>query len=124
MRKSLLTVCALLALCLAAAAETVNRTRHESSFAAKTETRRVELQVAGGDKRVRLSVKLNLTGGEVHLKLRDARGKVRQDVTHSRASKFEIDAAEMEAIPGLWTVEVGLRNATGSYDVSLTAERP
>ncbi|HLM58214.1 MAG TPA: hypothetical protein VK422_19075 [Pyrinomonadaceae bacterium] len=125
MRKTLLTICALLALCLAAAAaESVNRTRHQSTFEAKTETRRVELQVAEGDKRVRLSVKFTLTGGEMHLKLRDARGRVRQDVVLSRASKYEVGTGDMEAIPGLWTVEVGLRDATGSYDVALTAERP
>ena len=125
MRKTLFAVCALLALGLAAAAaETVSRTTHKSSFEAKTETRRVELQVAEGDRRVRLSVKFSLTGGELHLKLRDARGRVRQDVVLSRASKSEVGTGDMEAIPGLWTAEVGLRDATGNYELALTAERP
>ena len=125
MRKRLLAACALLALTLAAAAaETVSRTTHKSSFEAKTETRRVELQVAEADQRVRLSVRFTLTGGEVHFKLRDPRGKVRQDVRHSRASKFELDGADMEAVPGPWTAEVRLRGATGSYEIALTAERP
>ncbi len=124
MRKVLLTGCALLALCLAAAAETVNRTAHKSSFEAKTETRRMELRVAEADRRVRLSVKFTLAGGELRLKLRDARGRVRQDVVLSRASKYEVGTGDMEAIPGVWTLEVGLRDATGSYEVSLTAERP
>ena len=124
MRKRLLAACALLALSLAAAAETANRTGHKSTFEAKTETRRMELRVAEADRLVRLNVNFTLTSGEIHLKLRDPRGKVRQDVTLSRASKYEIDGAEMKAIPGLWTLEVGLRDATGSYEMTLTAERP
>jgi hypothetical protein len=124
MRKALLTVCALLALTLAAAAETINRTSHKATFEGKTETRRMELQVAEADRRVRLSVKFSLTGGELRLKLRDARGQVRQDVVLSRASKYEVGTGDMEAIAGLWTLEVGLKDATGSYEMALTAERP
>ena len=134
MRKALLAVPALLALALAppAAAETkapkaqtVSQTRHKSSFEGKTESRRLELDVAESHRRVRLGVKFNLTGGELRLKLRDPRGKVRQDIVLSRTSRYEeAGTGDLEAIPGTWTVEVALKDATGSYELSLTAERP
>ncbi len=124
MRKTLLTVCALLALGLAAAAETINRTSHKYSFEAKTETRRMELRVEGTNRRVRLEVKSSLTAGEMRLKLRDPRGRVLQDLVLSRASKYDVSTGDMAAIPGVWTVEVSLRDATGSYEMALTAERP
>jgi len=121
MRKALLTACAVLALTLSAAAESVSRTQHKSSFEGKTETRRLDLEVTQSHRLVRLSVKFSLTAGELHLKLRDPRGKVRQDVVLSRVSRHELSTGDMEAIPGLWTVEVGLKDATGSYEAALTA---
>ena len=125
MRKTLLTACAVLGLAFAAvAAETVSRTQHKSSFESKTETRRLQLEVTEAHRHVRLAVKFSLKGGELHLKLRDARGKVRQDVVLSRASRYEVGTGDMEAIPGLWTLEVALKDATGNYEVALEAQQP
>ncbi|HEV2864053.1 MAG TPA: hypothetical protein VGX48_23855 [Pyrinomonadaceae bacterium] len=125
MRKTLLAVCALAALGLAvSAAEVISRVNHKSSFAAKTETRRMELQVREEDRLVRLSVKYTLTAGEMHFKLRDARGKVRQDAVLTGSGNYKLGTGELEAIPGVWTVEVSLRDATGNYEMALTAERP
>jgi len=125
MRKTLLTVCAVLALAAGAAAvETVSRTQHKSSFESKTETRRLELEVTGAHRSVRVSVKFRLTGGELYVKVRDPRGKVRQDIVLSRASKYEVSTGDMDAVPGLWTLEVSLREATGNYEAALEAQQP
>jgi hypothetical protein len=127
MRKALLAACALLALAAGSAAaqgetKTTSRSSHSATFDAKTEVKRSELHVAGDNKRVRLRVKFTLTGGEIRLKLRDARGEVRQNLVFSRATQYEVDSDYMEAVPGVWTLELGLKDATGSYDLAWTAE--
>jgi hypothetical protein len=125
MRKTLLAVCAVCALALgAAASETVSRTQHKSSFESKTESRRLQLEVTESHRRVRLTVKFSLTDGELHLKLRDPRGRVRQDAVLARASNNEVGTGDLEAIPGLWTLEVGLKDATGNYEAALEAQQP
>ncbi len=134
MRKALLVIPALLALALAAAAaaeakaaktQSVSQARHSSSFEGKTESRRIELDVTKAHRVVRLAVKFNLTGGELHLRLRDPRGNVRQDIVLSRTGRHaEAGTGDLEAVAGTWTAEVALKGATGSYELTLTAERP
>ncbi|MDQ3803636.1 MAG: hypothetical protein M3416_07385 [Acidobacteriota bacterium] len=127
MRKALLAACALLALTFGAAAaqdetKTTSRSSHSATFDDKTEVKRSELRVAETNRRVRLRVKFNLAAGELRLKLRDARGQVRQDIVLSRATQYEVDSDYMRAAAGVWTLELGLKGATGSYDIVWTAE--
>lgn len=109
----------------AAKAQTASQTRHKSSFESKTESRRLELDVTESHRVVRLALKLDLTGGEIKLRLRDPRGNVRQDLVLTRTGRTaEVGTGGMEAIPGTWTAEVALKGATGNYELTLTAERP
>ena len=129
MRKTL-RAAALLALLAAAltasAAETTSRTVEAQTFDHKTTSKkRYDLRVHGP--RVRLRVRASVKEGELRLVVRDAQGRVWQDAqlgpVRSRPNNYDVDSGEMRSDPGrVWTVEVELKDAVGSFEFTWTTE--
>jgi hypothetical protein len=118
---------ALLATTLAAsAAEQSNQTIESHSFDHKTTTKKkFNLRVPGSGGRVRLHVKASVREGEFKFVVRDTAGKVRQDVhltpSKSKRNNYNVDTGELQSAAGVWTVEVELNEAVGSYEFTWTA---
>jgi opacity protein-like surface antigen len=117
---------ALLAAAAAAATEQINRTVESHTFDHKTTARkRFDLRAPGGGGRVRLHVRATVREGELKFVVRDAEGRVRQDVrlqpSKSRPNGYDVDSGEMKSAAGVWTVEVELTDAVGSYEFTWTA---
>ena len=73
---------------------------------------------------MRLRVKASVREGTVRLVVRDAEGRVRQEAllspSKSRPNNYDVDSGEMRSAAGVWTVEVELRDAVGSYEFTWT----
>jgi hypothetical protein len=118
----------LLAAALAApvAAETTSRTVDSHTFDHKTTSKKkYDLRVHGA--RVRLHVKARVSEGELKLVVRDADGKVRQDArlgpAKSKPNSYDVDSGEVRSERGgVWTVEVELKDAVGSFEFTWTTE--
>ena len=121
-------VAALLVLLAAAAVsadERSSQTVESHSFDHKTTSKRkYDLRVQGGGARVRLHVKASVREGELKFLVRDAAGKVRQDVllkpSKTRPNGYDVDSGETPSAAGVWTVEVELKEAVGSYEFTWT----
>ncbi len=115
---------------LAAAAVSAAERRSDSTFESHTFDRQTnakkkfDLRVPGDGARVRLRVKASVREGEVRLVVRDAEGRVRQDArlspSKSRPSNYDVDSGEVRSGAGVWTVEVELKDAVGSYEFTWT----
>jgi hypothetical protein len=115
------------ALTAPAAERTSSRTVESITFDQKTTSKKkYDLRVHGSGARVRLHVRASVREGELKFVVRDAAGKVRQDVSltpsKSRPSNYNVDSGEVQSAAGLWTVEVELRDAVGSYEFTWTTE--
>jgi hypothetical protein len=132
MRK-VLKAAALLTLLAAALASTVaadeelkGRTVESQTFARKTTSKKkYDLRVYGP--RVRLRMKATVKEGEMRLVVRDAQGRVWQDAqlgpVKSKPNNYDVDSGEMRSDPGrVWTVEVELKEAVGSFEFNWTTE--
>lgn len=111
----------------ASAAEHSSQTVESHSFDHKTTTKkRFDLRVPRSGGRVRLHVKASVREGEFKFVVRDADGKVRQDVhltpSKSRPNNYNVDTGELQSAAGVWTVEVELNEAVGSYQFTWTTE--
>lgn len=128
--RSVLKAAALLALLAAAAAsaaERITRTTESCVFDEKTTAKkRIDLPVPGAGTRVRLRLRAVLREGEAKFLVRDAEGRVRQDVLlrprELRPRTYDADTGVETSPAGEWTVEVELRDAKGSYELTWTAE--
>ena len=112
----------------AVAAEVNSRTVESHVFDHPTTAKkRIELRVPSGGARVRLRVKASVRQGELKLVVRDAEGQVRQEAqlgpAKSRPNNYDVDSGESRSAAGVWTVEVELKDAVGSYDFTWTAEQ-
>jgi len=115
----------LLAATTVSAAETSSRTVESHSFDHKTTSKKkYDLRVRG--QRVRLRVKASVREGEIKLVVRDANGQVRQEAqltpSKSRPNTYDVDSGEVKSVSGVWTVEVELTEAVGSYEFIWTTE--
>jgi hypothetical protein len=128
MRRAL-KAAALLALLAAtaasASAETVSRTVESHTFDHKTTSKKkYDLRVRG--ERVRLRVKASVREGVLKLVVRDAKGQVRQEAhltpSNSKPNTYNVDSGEVKSASGVWTVEVELTEAVGSYEFIWTNE--
>lgn len=116
-----------LAASAAAAAEHVSRTIESCVFdETTTSKKRFDLRVPGTGLRVRLRLRAVVREGEARFYVRDAEGRVRQDVVlrpdARKPRTYDADTGELKSSAGEWTVEVELREAKGSYDLTWTAE--
>ena len=117
----------LLAAAAASAEERVGRTVESHSFDHKTTSKKkYDLRVPGPGARVRLRVKASVREGELKILVRDAAGRVRQEArltpTKARPNAYDVDSGELKSAAGVWTVEVELREAVGSYEFTWTVE--
>jgi len=91
-----------------------------------TSKKKYDLRVHGSSGRVRLHVKASVREGELKFVVRDAAGKVRQDVqlrpSKSRPNNYNVDTGELQSAPGVWTIEIELNEAVGSYEFIWTTE--
>jgi hypothetical protein len=115
----------LLAALTASAAERSSRTVESHSFDHRTTAKkRFDLRVRGS--RVRLRVKASVREGQIKLVVRDAAGQVRQDArltpSKSRPNTYDVDSGEVRSEAGVWTVEVELTEAVGSYEFTWTTD--
>ena len=115
----------LAATAVSAAAETTSRTVQSHTFDHKTTSKKkFDLRVRG--ERVRLHVKASVREGEIKLVVRDAKGQVRQDArltpSKSRPNTYNVDSGEVRSSSGIWTVEIELTEAVGSYEFIWTTE--
>jgi hypothetical protein len=120
---------ALLAATAASADERIYRLFKSHTLEQKTtETERFVLPVQAAGRRVSVRLKLVVRGGEAHVIVRDARGRVRQDArlrpAESKKSTYDVSTDEERAAPGEWTVELEFKEATGSYELTWTNELP
>ena len=112
----------------ASAAETGSSRMVESiSFDHKTTSKKkYDLRVHGTGGRVRLHVRASVREGELKFVVRDAAGKVRQDVqlrpSKSRPNNYNVDTGELQSAPGVWTIEIELSEAVGNYEFTWTSE--
>src|SRR5215210_7444309 len=110
----------------AAEQRTTSRTVESHTFDHKTTSKKkYDLRVHGA--RVRLKVKATVKEGELKLVVRDAAGRVWQDAqigpSKSKPNNYDVDSGEMRADPGgVWTVEVELKDAVGSFELIWTTE--
>ena len=116
---------ALLAAATATAAEHSRQTVESHAFDHQTTARkRYDLRVPGAGSRVRLRVKASVRAGSLKLLVRDAEGRVRQDAqltpSKSRPNTYDVDSGEVASAAGVWTVEVELKDAVGSYEFTFT----
>ena len=111
---------------VAADEEIKSRTTESQTYARKTTSKKkYDLRVYGP--RVRLRVKATVKEGEMRLVVRDARGRVWQDAqlgpVKSKPNNYDVDSGEMRSDPGrVWTVEVELKEAVGSFEFNWTTE--
>ena len=120
---------ALLAATAASADERVWQMRSSNTFDQKTtESKKFNLPVRAAGRRVSVRMKLVLRGGEAHVIVRDAKGRVRQDAqlrpAESKSSTYDVSTDEERATPGEWTVELEFKEATGHYELTWTNELP
>jgi hypothetical protein len=127
--RRVLKAAALAALLAAAAfaAETTSRTVESHTFDHETTAKkRFELRVPEKGSRVRLRVRASVNAGEFRLVVRDAEGRVRQEAQlgprKERPLTYDVDSGELRSAAGVWTVEVELKDAVGSYEFTWTAE--
>ncbi|HEX8559119.1 MAG TPA: hypothetical protein VF668_13525 [Pyrinomonadaceae bacterium] len=111
----------------AAAAERASRTVESHTFDHKTTSKkRYDLRVQGEGARVRLRVRASVTEGELKLVVRDAAGQVRQEArltpSKSRPNRYDVDSGDVRSGAGVWTVEVELSEAVGSYEFTWTTD--
>jgi hypothetical protein len=117
----------LLAALTASAAERSSQTVESHSFDHKTTSKKkYDLRVYGSGARVRLHVKASVREGAIKLVVRDASGRVRQDAhltpSKSRPSNYNVETGVEKSGAGVWTVEVELTEAVGSYQLTWTTE--
>ena len=108
-----------------AAAERRSRTVESHTLDHKTTAKkRYDLRVPDAGSRVRLRVKASVSEGELKLVVRDAAGRVRQDAllgpSKSSPTIYDVDSGELRSEAGLWTIEVELKEAVGSYEFTFT----
>ncbi|HEX8283361.1 MAG TPA: hypothetical protein VF588_08405 [Pyrinomonadaceae bacterium] len=114
------------ALTSAASAERTSRTVESHTFDHKTTSKnKYDLPVHG--ERVRLRVRATVKEGALKLVVRDAAGRVRQDAqigpAKSKPNNYDVDSGELRSEPGgVWTVEVELKDAVGSFELTWTTE--
>ncbi|HEX8720557.1 MAG TPA: hypothetical protein VF736_08005 [Pyrinomonadaceae bacterium] len=118
---------ALLAAAAFAAPETTSRTVESHTFDHETTAKkRFELRVPERGGRVRLRVRASVAEGEFRLLVRDAEGRVRQEARlgprKEKPLTYDVDSGEVRSAAGVWTVEVELKDAVGSYEFTWTAE--
>jgi hypothetical protein len=111
----------------AAESHTTSRTNESYVFdETTTSKKRFDLRVPDAGQRVRLRLRAVLREGEARFHVRDAEGRVRQDVLlrpeGSKPRTYDADTGDLKSPAGQWTVEVELRGARGSYDLTWTAE--
>ncbi|HEX7958215.1 MAG TPA: hypothetical protein VF508_14810 [Pyrinomonadaceae bacterium] len=129
MRRALKTVAlaALLAASAAASAPETNvRTVESHTLDHQTTGRRkYDLRVPSPGARVRLRVKASVTEGEFKLVVRDAEGRLRQEARlgprKTKPLTYDVDNGEERSKAGVWTVEVEMKDAVGSYELNWTA---
>ena len=115
------------ALTAAAAERTTSRTVESITFDQKTTSKKkYDLRVYSSGARVRLRVRASVSEGAIKLVVRDAAGRVRQDAhltpSKSRPNTYDVDNGEERSAAGVWTVEVELTEAVGSYEFTWTTE--
>ena len=116
---------ALLAAAVVAAPERSSRTIESTTFDHKTTAKKTyELRVPATGALVRLRVKASVREGELKLVVRDPAGAVRQDARLGRPkakpTNYDVDSGVVRSPGGVWTVEVELTEAVGSYEFSFT----
>jgi len=132
MRRALKAAALLTLLAAALTASAAERTSSSStiesiSFDQKTTSKKkYDLRVHGSGGRVRLHVKASVREGEIKFVVRDTAGKVRQDVhlmpSKSRPNNYNVDTGELRSAAGVWTIEIELNEAVGSYEFTWTTE--
>jgi hypothetical protein len=129
--KRTLKAAALLALLAAAfaasaAERTTSRTVESQTFDQKTTSKKkYDLRVYGAHTRLR--VRATVKEGALKLVVRDGDGRVWQDAqigpSKSKPNNYDVDSGEMRSDPGdVWTVEVELKDAVGSFEFTWTTE--
>jgi hypothetical protein len=128
-RGAFATVALLLPLAAAAAApaapRSVRTTESHTFDHATTETKRFELRVPGAGAHARMRFRGSVSSGEIKARLLDPSGAVRRDAWRTpeggKPGSFEFEAGEMEQA-GVWTLEVELKEAAGSYEFTWTVD--
>ena len=73
---------------------------------------------------MRLRVKASVREGELKIVVRDTAGAVRQDARLGRPkakpTNYDVDSGVVRSPGGVWTVEVEMTEAVGSYEFSFT----
>ncbi len=117
---------------LLAAAAAVSAAERRTSSTAESHTfdhqtnarKKFDLRVPADGARVRLRVKASARAGEIRIVVRDADGHVWQEAqlvpSKSRPGYYDVDSGEMKSEAGVWTVEIELKDAVGSYEFRWT----
>src|SRR5687767_8982672 len=107
----------LLAATAASADERIYQTRGSHTLEHKTtDKKRLVLPVRAPGRRVSVRVKVVVSGGEVKVVVRDAKGRVRQDAhlrpAGAKPNTYDVSTDEERAAAGNWTVELEFKDAT------------
>ena len=128
MRRGLRAVALLLLLAAAvSAAESISEKRGSHTLGRKTtEKRKHDLPVPEGTRHIRLRLKAFVREGEIKFVVRDGRGHIFQEAhlspSRTKPNIYDVDTGEMKSAEGVWTIEVELKDALGSYEYMWRAE--
>lgn len=110
----------------AAAARRSVKTTESETFADKTASKKFDLPVPSAGGRVRLHMKGVVTAGEIRFRVLDSAGREHQAARLSpdgpKSDSFDLETGEAKAPGGSWSLEVGLKGATGHYEFTWTVE--
>jgi hypothetical protein len=96
-------------------------TLHEvDQFSKTTRTRRYELTSPRDVNKARVEIGAKISEGTMRWNVLDRDGKSRWSGSTGKGSDIQISRS-FDAEPGEWTLEIELRDATGSYDVRWSA---
>ncbi|HXG65439.1 MAG TPA: hypothetical protein VNO70_10040 [Blastocatellia bacterium] len=124
MRSGIIRSVLLIALSSVLAVTVVSQTRgnleETDRYTRKTDARRFDFEVTDGTKAARLQVKFTIKSGRVEARLVDPKGNVRLHI-HGEDGQLYGDSGDLEPIAGVWTLEMGLKDASGDYRINWTA---
>ncbi|HEV2915192.1 MAG TPA: hypothetical protein VGX92_18080 [Pyrinomonadaceae bacterium] len=112
------TLLLLVAVCLPGVATRAEGEFKETlRFENKNDTKKIELHVPASARLMSVQVKSSLRAGAINWTLRDASGNERLRGEGRGKGRYIGSTGNIDAIPGVWTLEVGFEDATGSYDI-------
>ncbi|HEX8140386.1 MAG TPA: hypothetical protein VF544_22670 [Pyrinomonadaceae bacterium] len=102
------------------AAQDAGQFKERLSFTDRTDSKKIELNVPASARFVNVQVEAALRSGAFIWTLRDAAGNVRLRGAGNGEGRYEGSTGKIDAVTGVWTLEIRFKDATGSYDIVWT----